>query len=71
MLSCSTFSVPPFQLALDVVGIERLLYSVDYPYSANTLGKGFLESLSLSADDFEKLTHGNAERLLKIGAATP
>jgi predicted TIM-barrel fold metal-dependent hydrolase len=60
------FTLPPFQCAYEVVGIDRLMYSVDYPFSPNTQGRDFLNSLKLSDDDRSKLTHRNAEALLKI-----
>jgi predicted TIM-barrel fold metal-dependent hydrolase len=62
------FTRPPFDCALAVCGIDRLMYSVDYPFSPNTYGQKFLDAVegSLSAVDFEKLTHANAERLLKL-----
>ncbi|HEX4652199.1 MAG TPA: amidohydrolase family protein [Granulicella sp.] len=60
------FTVPPFQCALDVVGIDRLMYSVDYPFSPNTRGRDFLNALSLADTDYAKLTHGNAEALFNL-----
>ncbi|MGB8987228.1 MAG: amidohydrolase family protein, partial [Candidatus Sulfotelmatobacter sp.] len=60
------FTLQPFQCACEVVGIDRLLYSVYYPFSANTQGRDFLNSLKLSDDDKSKLTHSNAEALLKL-----
>jgi predicted TIM-barrel fold metal-dependent hydrolase len=60
------FTLPPFQCAYEVVGIDRLMYSVDYPFSANTQGRDFLNSLKLSDDDKSKLTHRNAKALLKL-----
>jgi predicted TIM-barrel fold metal-dependent hydrolase len=60
------FTLPPFQCALDVVGIDRLMYSVDYPFSPNTRGRDFLNALSLADTDYAKLTHGNAEALFKL-----
>ena len=60
------FTAPPLYLALEVVGADRILFSVDYPYSSNELGRAFLNKLSLSPADFEKITHGNAERLRKL-----
>jgi uncharacterized protein len=60
------FTVPPFQCALDVVGIDRLMYSVDYPFSPNTRGREFLNALTLTDEDRAKLTHKNAEALLKV-----
>jgi predicted TIM-barrel fold metal-dependent hydrolase len=62
------FSTPPLQCALEVVGIDRLMFSVDYPFSPNERGSDFLRSVAglLSAEDMAKLTHKNAERLLKL-----
>jgi predicted TIM-barrel fold metal-dependent hydrolase len=60
------FTLPPFQCALEVVGIDRLMYSVDYPFSSNIQGQKFLESLKLSPADMEKFTHGNAEQVLGL-----
>ena len=70
-IHCTTsgyFTQPPLRCAIEVVGIDRLLFSVDYPYSPNTRGRGFLDSLSniLGPDDIAKLTHRNAEHLLKL-----
>lgn len=60
------FTAPPLYLALEVVGADRIIFSVDYPYSSNEQGREFLDKLSLSPADFEKITHGNAERLLRL-----
>jgi uncharacterized protein len=63
------FTLPPLQCALEVVGIERTMFSVDYPFSPNTRGRAFLDQAAgvLTAEDLEKLAHGNAERLLGLG----
>jgi predicted TIM-barrel fold metal-dependent hydrolase len=63
------FTEPPLRCALDVVGIDRMMFSVDYPFSPNQVGRKFLDSLTLSDEDMSKFTHRNAEKLLKIGAA--
>lgn len=60
------FTLPPFQCALSVFGIDRLLFSVDYPFSGNAEGTRFLDSVPLSPADREKLAHGNAEELLRL-----
>ncbi len=62
------FSEPPFLAALLTFGIDRILFSVDYPYAANESGRAFLRSLSLAPDDRAKLAHLNADRLLKLDA---
>jgi predicted TIM-barrel fold metal-dependent hydrolase len=60
------FTVPPFVCMQQVVGIDRILFSVDYPFSSNVTGRKFLDELDLSAQDLDKFTHVNAERLLKL-----
>jgi predicted TIM-barrel fold metal-dependent hydrolase len=62
---CTTsgyFTLPPLRCALEVVGIDRLLFSVDYPYSPNARGRALLDNLPdiLGAEDIAKLTHRNA-----------
>lgn len=60
------FSLPPFLCALQVVGADRMLFSVDYPFAANSLGRAFLDTLTVTKEEMEKITHKNAERLLKL-----
>ena len=60
------FTLPPFQCAAAVFGIDRLMFSVDYPFSQNGEGRHLLDSVPLSPGDLEKLAHVNAERLLDL-----
>jgi predicted TIM-barrel fold metal-dependent hydrolase len=60
------FTQPPFLCALQVVGADRLLYSVDYPFSENTTGNDFLNALPISPADRAKISGENAKRLLKL-----
>lgn len=60
------FTLPPLQTLLAVFGADRVMFSIDYPYSSNRLGRDFLDSLKLPAADLEKFAHGNADRLLKL-----
>ncbi|MEK6398991.1 MAG: amidohydrolase family protein [Terriglobus sp.] len=54
-----------FRHALDVVGIDRILFSADYPYQYRPGGqpRQFLEQLNISAEDKEKIAHGNWDRI--------
>jgi predicted TIM-barrel fold metal-dependent hydrolase len=61
------FTTPPIQCALQVVGVDRLLYSVDYPYRSNISGAEFLKKVDLAPDDLQRVAAGNAERILKLG----
>ncbi len=62
------FTTPPLRCALEVVGIDRTMFSVDYPFAPTARGRQFLDTLAaeLSPEDLAKLTHRNAERLLKL-----
>src|SRR5712672_1626254 len=60
------FSQPPFIAALQTFGIGRIMFSVDYPYAPDAKGRKFLNEISLAPDDMAKLTHRNADALLKL-----
>jgi predicted TIM-barrel fold metal-dependent hydrolase len=62
------FTAPPLRCALEVVGIDRLQFSIDYPYSPNTRGRAFLDELSgiLSDEEMARFTSRNAEALLRL-----
>lgn len=62
------FMVPSFLAALDAFGADRILYSVDYPFGSLEGGRAFLEQLPVNADTLAKITHGNADSLLKLSA---
>jgi predicted TIM-barrel fold metal-dependent hydrolase len=59
-------NLPHFEFIHRVLGAERILYSVDYPYLTPTGTRDFLESLPISQEDKEKIAHGNAEALLGL-----
>jgi len=48
------------------MGIDRIMFSVDYPFAPNMQGTQWMEQISLSPDDKKKVLHGNAERLLRM-----
>jgi predicted TIM-barrel fold metal-dependent hydrolase len=62
------FTVPPLECAMEVLGIDRMMYSVDYPFSANTKGKAYLEELAgvLSEEEMAKFVGGNAAKVLGL-----
>ena len=62
------FSQPPFIAALQTFGIDRIMFSIDYPFAPNAAGRKFLNQVALSPSDMAKLTHGNADALLKLKA---
>jgi uncharacterized protein len=62
------FTAPPLETLLAVFGPERVMFSIDYPFSTNRTGRDFIDTLKLPAADLEKFVHGNADRLLKLKA---
>ncbi len=63
------YSVPAFNMLLQTFGIDKLMFSVDYPYSQHAWARDFLDKVELSPADKEKFAHGNAEKLLKLAPA--
>jgi 2,3-dihydroxybenzoate decarboxylase len=60
------FSHPALLCCMMEMGIDRILFSVDYPFAENPPGTKWLETLPLGSEDREKLLNGNARRLLKL-----
>lgn len=56
----------PFELCMKTVGVDNILYAVDYPFKTCDGARAFLENANISSDDKEKIGHGNAEKLLKL-----
>jgi len=48
------------------VGVDRIMFSVDYPYASMAQGRDFLNKLPVSAADKARIAHINAENLLRI-----
>lgn len=57
---------PTFLNLLLHVGVDRIMFAVDYPYGSMAQARAFLDSLPVSAADKERIAHGNAERLLRL-----
>jgi predicted TIM-barrel fold metal-dependent hydrolase len=60
------FSDPALLCCVMEMGIDRILFSIDYPFVENPPGAKWLETLPLSAEDKAKLLNGNVKRLLKM-----
>ena len=60
------FSTPALVCCIMEMGVDRILFSVDYPFVANTPGTQWMDGLQLNAEDKAKILNGNAKRLLKM-----
>lgn len=57
------FTLPPFECLLKMSPLDKIMFSVDYPFSTTETG---LRCGILSKDELEAYCHGNAEKLLKV-----
>jgi uncharacterized protein len=62
------FSLPPVLCAVQVLGVDRVLFSVDYPFGGNAAGRALLDALPLAPADKAKIAGGNAEQVLRLKA---
>jgi uncharacterized protein len=60
------FTMVPFMAALMSFGVDRILFSVDYPFASNARARAFLDALPVSPADRTKIAHGNADQLLRL-----
>lgn len=59
-------NLPHMQFTQQVLGSDRIIYAVDYPYLTNRGARAFLENAPCSQADKEKIAHGNVEKLLRL-----
>jgi predicted TIM-barrel fold metal-dependent hydrolase len=60
------FSDPALLHCIQELGIDRILFSVDYPFVDNAPGAEWIGRVPLSAEDRAKIMSGNAKRLLRM-----
>ena len=67
VVTCSgNFSTPAFLCTTMALGVDNVLFSVDWPYESNSAAVDFLMRQPLGAGDMEKVAHLNAERVLRL-----
>ena len=60
------FCTPALMCCMMEMGVDRILFSVDYPFVPNPPGTKWMEGLPLSLEDRVKILSGNCKRLLKM-----
>ena len=60
------FSDLPLNCALQALGEDMVMYSVDHPFESMTAANEWFEKAPLSAEVREKVSWRNAARLLKL-----
>ena len=64
--SGNNFSNPALLCCVMELGVDRIMFSVDYPFVANKPGTDWIPTIPLGAEDKAKILSGNAERLLRL-----
>ena len=60
------FSNPALLCCMMEIGIDRIMFSVDYPFVENNEATSWIPTIPLCEEDISKLLHKNAETLLKL-----
>lgn len=64
------FDVEPFKLVLNTTNIDRIMFSVDYPFESTSQSVGFMQEIRrlglVTEEELEKIAGTNAEALLNV-----
>ncbi len=60
------FSTPALNCTIQEMGVERVLFSIDWPFVDNPPGTDWMNALQLSAADKARIYGDNAAKLLKL-----
>jgi 2,3-dihydroxybenzoate decarboxylase len=52
--------------AIQAVGIDNVMFAIDYSYESTAEAARFLNALPLAPADLARIAHGNADRLLRL-----
>jgi len=60
------FSTPALLCCMQEMGIDRILFSIDWPFVPNPPGVEWMQGVPLSDEDKAKILSGNVKRLLRM-----
>lgn len=60
------FNQAQLQYCVATLGVDRILYSVDYPFIGNDAAVSFLDEARLSDEEKHRIAHQNTETLLGL-----
>ena len=64
--TAANWSYPALTCTLMEMGVDRVMFSVDWPFASNTEGRAFIDQAPISEQDRAKILGGNAAALLKL-----
>lgn len=60
------FSTPALLCSMMEMGVDHVMFSIDYPFVENPPGTAWFEHVQLSPEDRARILNGNATRLLRL-----
>jgi predicted TIM-barrel fold metal-dependent hydrolase len=66
LTTSGNFSNPALLCCVQEMGVDRIMFAVDWPFVANPLGTKWMETVPLCEEDKVKILSGNAQRLLRM-----
>ena len=66
LTTSGNFQESALSCAIAEMGVDRIMFAVDYPYNASDEGVRFVRSASIGDVDKQKIFHANADRLLRL-----
>lgn len=66
LTTSGAFSDPALTCSIAEMGVERILFSVDWPFQRNLAGRKWLDAAPVSEHDRSLIFGGNATKLLKL-----
>jgi predicted TIM-barrel fold metal-dependent hydrolase len=66
LTTSGNFSNPALMCCVQELGVDRILFAIDWPFVANPLGTEWVDTIPLCEEDKVKILCGNAQRLLRM-----
>jgi 2,3-dihydroxybenzoate decarboxylase len=66
LTTSGNFSNPALLCCVQEMGVDRILFAIDWPFVANPLGTEWVDTIPLCEEDKIKILSGNAQRLLRM-----
>src|SRR4051794_14226870 len=66
LTTSGNFSNPALMCCVQEMGVDRILFAIDWPFVANPLGTEWIDTVPLCEEDKVKILSGNAKRLLRM-----
>ena len=66
LTTSGAFSDAALTCSIAEMGVDRILFSIDWPFMRNTAGRKWIDAAPVGAQDRALILGGNARKLLKL-----